>query len=101
LDQALRARVINNRSIQALWIYKAHYLHETGKFEAALVALDTAFQAYDSNPAPLFLATEWLVEAKDKVRAEKYFARAQAMAKKSRQDFSENIDRIRTNLRDL
>jgi hypothetical protein len=60
-----------------------------------------AFQAYDSNPAPLFLATEWLVEAKDKVRAEKYFARAQAMAKKSRQDFSENIDRIRTNLRDL
>lgn len=101
LDQALRAHVINNRSIQSLWIYKAHYLHETGKFEAALAALDTAFQAYDSNPTPLFLATEWLVEAKDKVRAEKYFGRAQAMAEKSRQDFTAAIDRIRTNIRNL
>jgi len=101
LDQALRARVINNRSIQVLCIYKAHYLHEAGKIEAALAALDTAFQAYGSNPAPLFLATEWLIEAKDKVKAEEYFARARAMAEKSRQDYSEEINRIRTNLRDL
>jgi len=101
LDQALRAHVINNRSIQILGIYKAHYLHETGKFEVALAALDTAFQAYDSNPAPLFLATEWIIEAKDKIRAEKYFARAQAIAEKNRQDFSVAIDRIRTNIRNL
>ena len=84
-----------------MWIYKAHYLHKTGKFEAALAALDTAFQAYNSDPAPLFLATEWLIEAKDKVRAEKYFTRAQAMAEKSSQDFSTTVDRIRTNIRNL
>ncbi|MGH8743565.1 MAG: hypothetical protein ACREUY_04725, partial [Burkholderiales bacterium] len=100
-DGALSAHVINDRSVQSLWIYKAHYLHKIGKFEAALAALDAAFQAYNSNPTPLFLATEWLVQAKDKMRAEKYFARAQASAGKSRQDFSAAIDRIRTNIRNL
>ena len=84
-----------------MWVYKAHYLYKTGQFEAALAALDTAFQAYDSNPEPLFLASEWLIEAKDKVRAEKYFALALAVAEKNRQDFSAPINRIRTNIRNL
>ena len=101
LDEASRAHVIDNRSVQSLLMYKAHYLHKTGQFEAALAALDAAFQAYDSNAAPLFLATEWLIQAKDKVRAERYFARAQAMAEKNHQDVSAVIDRIRTNIRDL
>ena len=101
VGESLSAHIINDRSVQSLWIYKAHYLYKTGKFETALAALDMAFRAYDSNPVPLFLATEWLIEAKDKVRAEKYFALAQAIAEKSRQDFSAPINRIRTNIRNL
>jgi len=101
LDQALVAHVINNRSVQSLWMYKAHYLHKAGNSQAALAALDAAFQAYDSNAAPLFLATEWLIQAQDKARAERYFAHAQAVAKRNHQDFSAVIDRIRTNIRSL
>ncbi|MGH8751818.1 MAG: hypothetical protein ACREUV_08955 [Burkholderiales bacterium] len=100
-SEALSAHIINDRSAQSLWIYKAHYLHKTGKFEDALAALEAAFRAYDSNSAPLFLATEWLVEAKDKIRAESYFARAQATAEKSHQDFSAEIDSIRTHIGNL
>jgi len=101
LDEALSARVIDNRSVQSLLMYKAHYLHKTGQFEAALAALDAAFRAYDANAAPLFLATEWLIQAKDKVRAEKYLAKAQMMAEKNHQDVSPVIGRIRANMRDL
>ena len=101
LDQALNAHIINNRSVQALWMYKAHYLHKAGNYEAAITALDSAFRAYDSNAAPLFLATEWIIQAKDKVRAEQYFAQAQASAKKNHQNFSVDVERIRTKIRDL
>ena len=56
--------------------------------EAALPALEAAAGTGSENPVPLFLATEWLLDAGQVERAAGFYARALQMAEGSRHDFS-------------
>ncbi len=86
MDAAAAARIRPSR-LQKLHLYRAHYLHRLGGVEAALPALEAAFNARQGNPVPLFLATEWLLDDGQPARAAEVYARALASAKASRSDY--------------
>jgi hypothetical protein len=86
MDKAAVARIQPPR-LQKLHLYRAHYLHRLEGVEAALPALEAAFNARQEHPVPLFLATEWLLDEGQPVRAAEVYARALASAKASRSDY--------------
>jgi hypothetical protein len=87
LERAAGARIRASRQ-QKLHLYRAHFLHRLDDLEAALPALEAAAGTGSENPVPLFLATEWLLDAGQVERAAGFYARALQMAEGSRHDFS-------------
>jgi hypothetical protein len=62
-----------------LYIYLAHYRYRAGRLEPALQALEQAFRARRSSPVPLYLASQWLIDAGQLARAEEYLQRGSAV----------------------
>jgi tetratricopeptide (TPR) repeat protein len=87
MDRAASAR-IQSTQLQKLHLYRAHYLYRQEGLEAALPALEAAFRAVNDNPVPLFLATEWLLDAGQDERARGFYARALQVVQDSRYDYS-------------
>lgn len=88
LDRAAAAS-IRALPLQKLHMYRAHYLHRLDGVDAALPALEAAFAAVQDNPVPLFLATEWLLDAGQAGRAQAVYARALAVAAASGRDYTD------------
>jgi hypothetical protein len=88
LDRASDAG-IRAVSLQKLHLYRAHYLQQLDGVEAALPALEAAMDAVGDNPVPLFLATEWLLDADQVARASGIYARALQVAEGSGRDYSD------------
>jgi hypothetical protein len=68
-------RMLNTRR-QKLWMYAAHLRHALGDGDAALAALDRAFQSYPGNPVPLLLAAHWSLDVGNDPRGRSYYERA-------------------------
>lgn len=63
-------------------LYKAHYLRETEKLDAALAALKDSHRFCSRTPFPLFLVAEWLIEARQNQKAGAYAERALVLVRK-------------------
>jgi len=87
LDKALSLPMRASRAMSLL-IYRAHYLHQDHKLEAAITSLEEAFRHKPEIPTPLFLATEWLLDAGRVERALDQFQRAMQVADASIKDYS-------------
>jgi hypothetical protein len=94
LEQAIRMPAFNNITHQKLILYRAHYLHATGKFDTAVKLLEELSHTYPSKPIPLFLATEWLIEQGSIGPAREMFSRALAAAKENGRNYSNIIESI-------
>lgn len=88
MDRAAAAR-IQAISLQKLHLYRAHYLQRLEGLDAALTALEAAFSVDSANPVPLFLATEWLLDAGQVERARSVYARALWVVADSHHDYSD------------
>lgn len=73
----------DNLAKQKLLIYKAYFLRKSGSLETAIATLESAFRISQNSAMPLFIATEWLLDAGDKARAKQYYQRALAAAGES------------------
>jgi tetratricopeptide (TPR) repeat protein len=87
LDKALSLPIRGGRAMKLL-MYRAHYLHKAQDLEAALTSLQEASQRHPETPMPLFLATEWLLDAGQTERARQQFQRALQLAAGTREDYS-------------
>lgn len=103
LDKSLTMKIADAKSEQKIWLYKAHYLYQEQKIQAALEALDRSYKVQPDNPIPLFLAAEWLITAGDIDKARNYFSKGQDVAVKSHRDYSEFLMAIenRLNIADI
>jgi len=95
LDRAL-ALPINGQRAQKLHMYRAHYYHRENQGEEAISALEKAFSALPDTPIPLFLATEWLLEAGELERARAMYQRARAVSggDVKYKEFTDRIDAL-------
>lgn len=75
-------------------IYKAHYLWQQHKREAAFDFLESLKENSSNSPIPLYLAAEWALDVEDKIAAKKYLKQANRIAEKSFNDFSGYKDNI-------
>ena len=89
LDGAASGRVRDEQARQKLLIYKAHYLHEAHRDDAAFHALEASYAAAPENPIPLFLAAEWEIDRHEVAAARRYYQRAMGVAQRAFGDFSE------------
>lgn len=89
LDKSLTMKIVDAKSEQKIWLYKAHYLYQDKKIDAALAALERSYSARTDNPIPLFLAAEWMLTAGDLDKARNFFSRGKKVAVKSSRDYSE------------
>jgi tetratricopeptide (TPR) repeat protein len=94
IDKVLEARANDSLARQKLRMYKAHYLHREKKYILAVRQLDRAFDEYASNPVPLFLASEWLLDVGNMGVAKKYYHSALEVAKQSGKNYSELIKQV-------
>jgi hypothetical protein len=94
IDKTLDARASSNLARQKLLMYKAHYLHREKQYLSAVKQLDNAFNEYDINPVPLFLASEWLLDIGDLDSARKYYVNAVMVSESSGKNYSELINQV-------
>jgi len=79
---------------QKILLYRAHFQYALGNLASAINSLDDSFNQDTSNPIPLFLMVEWLIENNQKKEAKQIFLKAQKIAKASWQDYTDFIHRI-------
>lgn len=89
LDRAIGRPIINDVAKQKLLLYRGHLLHKGGDFSGARESLLRSFEADKSNPIPLFLLVEWLVEQGNYIESKTVFERAKFVATSSRYDYTE------------
>jgi len=61
-DSILKKTKVSNTNRQLIAIYKAHYLTKIEKKTEAVELLTGTYALDKSNPMPLFLACEWLLD---------------------------------------
>jgi len=91
IDQVLTKPVVNKVAEQKLLLYKAHFEHKSHKIPEAISALSESWARDMSNPIPLFLQVEWLVDDNQHDRAEQVYQKAKMLALESWYDYSEFI----------
>jgi len=98
LNKVLLRPIINNVAEQKLLLYLAHYYHELKQPEKYLDALQRSFLKDKSNPIPLFLKIDWLIELKRYQEAKLVFITAKTSADNSLYDYTEFISNARSSL---
>lgn len=89
-----------NSNHRLIMMYTAHYLWLTGNQEAALQKLRDTHALKHSNPIPLFLACEWMLDTKRIEAATETCAVALNIAEKDWLDqYSEQASSIKTRLK--
>jgi tetratricopeptide (TPR) repeat protein len=94
LDKALSLPLRSTRAMK-LHMYRAHFLHRDNDLDAAIMSLEESYKLQPDTPLPLFLATEWLLDAGQVERAREQFQRAMKMANGSIKDYSSLSDPIK------
>lgn len=89
LDRVIGRPIINGVAKQKLLLYRGHLLHKGGDFSGARESLLRSFEADKSNPIPLFLLVEWLVEQGNYIESRSVFERAKFVATSSKYDYTE------------
>lgn len=89
LDHVIERPIINGVAKQKLLLYRGHLLHKGGDFSGARKSLLRSFEADMSNPIPLFLLVEWLVEQGNYIESRSVFERAKFVATSSKYDYTE------------
>lgn len=89
LDRAIERPIVNNVAKQKLLLYRGHLLRKSGDFSGARESLLRSFEADKSNPIPLFLLVEWLLEQGNYIESKSVFERAKFVATSSRYDYTE------------
>jgi hypothetical protein len=87
LKQALGNPVVGAYNHDKLMMYKAHYEWSLGQSDSAVETLSSIYRRDDSNPMPLFLATEWLSELGEVSRAREFFERALQASRSSPRNY--------------
>lgn len=64
LSAVSEAEKIKNKNLQIALIYKAHYAQVLNKDEEAMHALERSYSLDKTNPTPLFLGCEWILDGK-------------------------------------
>ncbi len=98
LNKTLLFPIIDKTAEQKLLLYLAHYYHELKQPEKYLATLQTSFLKDKSNPIPLFLKIDWLIELKRYQEAKDLFIVAKQTAKTARLDYSNFISHTITAL---
>jgi hypothetical protein len=80
--------------VQKLLMYLAHYHRVIGNSNESITALEKSFASNRSNPIPLFLMVEWLIEDNKISDANKIFIKAKRISNNNLYDHSDFIDRI-------
>jgi hypothetical protein len=89
-----------NSNHRLIMMYTAHYLWLTGNQEAALQKLHDTHALKHSNPIPLFLACEWMLDTKRIEAATETCTVALDIAEKDWLDqYSEQASSIKTRLK--
>jgi hypothetical protein len=91
LHSVLQYPIVNKVAEQKVLLYKAHYHYALGQFKLALSSLEDSFAKDTSNPIPLFLKIDWLIEAKLYKEAKLVFVTAKKSADRSLFDYAEFI----------
>lgn len=83
-----------NINIQKILIYLAHYYRDIGYVDKSISALEKSFAADTSNPIPLFLMAEWLINGNMISEARLVYNKANNISNDSIYDYSDFKDRI-------
>ncbi len=94
----LKLPIYRNVAEQKILLYKAHYHYALKQFNLALITLENSYNKDKSNPIPLFLKIDWLIEAHQYHAARQLFKRAKRITKNSWRDYSEFVIRVNTAL---
>ncbi len=98
LQTILQFPVYRNIAEQKILLYKAHYHYALDQFNLALITLENSYTRYPSNPIPLFLKIEWLIEANQYSDASLLFKKVKRVSINSRHNYAEFETRISTAL---
>lgn len=94
LLRTVLARPVKDKDAAKLLLYMAHFYHAESDLVGAIGALEQAFLRKTSWPVPLFLATEWLLDAGQTARARNYFDQAKLAAESHPARFEQFVDDI-------
>jgi hypothetical protein len=96
LDQLTQLPIINHFEASKLHVYKAHLAWRLDDIETAIQNLEQAHEIIPSDALPLLLATEWLTYDGQLTKAEEYLQRAEDIVASSWQNYSRQIESVRT-----
>jgi protein O-mannosyl-transferase len=98
LDSVFTLPIVDKLAEQKLLLYVAHYQHALGQIDNSLHTLEQSFSKDKTNPIPLFLKIDWLIENRRYPEAEEVFLTAKQIAMHSWQDYNEFINRAESSL---
>jgi hypothetical protein len=101
IDKALSKTVTPRSNRQLVLIYKAHFLWRLKKPQEAFDTLAATFKLDTSNPIPLFMACEWMLDINDRQQANSMCNKALSAATRNMSKYSASHKQItsRLNLR--
>lgn len=91
LQSIMQFLIVNKVAEQKILLYKAHYHYALKQLDLALVTIEDSYAKDPSNPIPLFLKIDWLIEAKRYRSARLLFIKAKKIADNSWYDYEEFV----------
>jgi tetratricopeptide (TPR) repeat protein len=94
LSRITKLKSLRKTDAQKVFIYLAHYNHLLGFHNKAIKSLENSYSSDTTNPIPLFLMIEWLIEKNKIDEAKAIFKKATYISDNSFYDFSDFINRL-------
>ncbi len=91
LQSIIQFPIVDKVAEQKILLYTAHYHYALNQLDLALATLEDSYTKDTSNPIPLFLKIDWLIENKRYQAAEQVFILAKISADKSWHNYSEFV----------